>query len=242
MKIQNVGVRGILFTFYDIDGFLTNVYVIIGNKFNFIIDTYLGPEPMDKIAEYINAKYEKKPFIVFNSHFHWDHIWGNCRFESSLIISQEICRDMMGKYGEKQLQENAKYKRGNVRITYPNIVFKEKMVFCDEGIEIFHSPGHTEDSASLFDTKDSVLFAGDNIEEPIPYLEWDDLKSYRATLEKYLELGPNFIICGHCDVVDKTLVDNNLYYIKKYMEGDTTEFEQYPYFNTHMVNIRNVKK
>ncbi|MDH7564760.1 MAG: hypothetical protein QHH24_07815, partial [Candidatus Bathyarchaeota archaeon] len=81
--------------------------------------------------------------------------------------------------------------------------------------EFYYTPGHTVDSCSCFDHADRVLFVGDNVELPIPYVNELNFASYVATLEEYLERNAEFIVSGHADVADDyALLRINLDYVK----------------------------
>jgi glyoxylase-like metal-dependent hydrolase (beta-lactamase superfamily II) len=237
MKIREIGKRGTLFTFDDLNGFETNCYLINCEKYIFVVDTFLGPQSMEGIKDYIESKLQSKPVIVFNSHFHFDHIWGNCAFKGSIIISHDGCRKLMEEYSNGELEEYGKYKKGEVNIVYPNLTFTDKLIFEEEGIEFFHTPGHSDDSASFIDRVDRVLFVGDNIESPIPYLCTEDLDRYIATLESYCKTDVEFIVCGHCDG-NRALVERNLDYVKKFKDRNVREFEEGECSEIHRVNLQ----
>ena len=174
MEIKEVASRGILFTFYDI-GMATNVYNIVGRDYFFIVDSYLGPKTMEKVDRYLRNRFGDKKYIVINTHSDWDHIWGNIFFEGGKIIGhRDIAKNILVD-GEKYLEKYSKYKRGEVKLLLPNILFDGELEFLDEDIYIFTSKGHTDDSISVVDRRDRVLLAGDNIEGPIPYLQSRDL-------------------------------------------------------------------
>ncbi|MCY6372306.1 MBL fold metallo-hydrolase [Clostridium ganghwense] len=219
MKIKRVGSRGYMFTFFELVDTefdcSTNVYLIDGKDYLFLCDTYLGPKSMLEIKKFINKHLDEKPIIVFNSHSDWDHIWGNCFFKNSIIISHEICREDIEKNALYELNKYKEHCQGEVKIYIPNLTFKERLDFIDEDIEFFYSPGHTNNSASCFDRKDNVLFVGDNIENPQPYLTCNNFDIYEKTLNKYIEIQADYIIPGHGDVANYDLVRKNLKYIKK---------------------------
>lgn len=240
MKIKNIGNRGTLFTFNDL-GIPTNVYVINGEKYVYIIDTYLGPEAMKPINKYIDESFGKKPVIVVNTHSHWDHVWGNCMYTSSLIISHEKCRQYIKKDGIQTLEKYKKQQKGQVKITYPNFTFNDKICFEEDNVMIYYTPGHTDDGISVLDMEDKVLFAGDNLERPIPFIMSKNLGQYIHTLEDYLNIDANVIIGGHTDCEDKNLVKDNLNYVKKVAYGETIvanskEFEEYHNANMNWLN------
>jgi len=240
MEIKKVGNKGILFTFYDLN-MPTNVYVINGKSYFYVIDTYLGPDIMDKVSQYMKTHYGDKQAVVVNTHNHWDHVWGNCFFPSSIIISHKLCKKNMEKYGDEALLEYKDLKRGDVTLTYPNLTFTDEIWFEEDNLYIYYTPGHTNDGISIVDFEDKVLLAGDNLERPIPYIASKNLKQYIKTLEDYLKLDVDFIIGGHTACEDKRLVEDNLDYIKKVSVGDCTEFEKGEYAANHKCNMEFLK-
>jgi len=104
MKVQEVGTRGFLFTFED--PYLTNLYVINGERFLFICDTFLGPDSIKEVLKYLKKRgFTSKPKIVFNSHHDYDHIWGNQCFKDSIILAHELCKKKIEEIGEDDLKE-----------------------------------------------------------------------------------------------------------------------------------------
>ena len=51
MEFSRVGSRGLLFTWAE--PYHTNVYVIVGARHLFVVDSFLGPEPMANVLERI---------------------------------------------------------------------------------------------------------------------------------------------------------------------------------------------
>lgn len=236
MNVKKVKNRGILFTFHDL-GIPTNVYIIQGERYIYIIDTYLGPDIMKSVNQYIVDLFGDKQIIVVNTHSHWDHVWGNSLYSSSFIIAHEKCKKYMQQHGIEALEEYGKYRKGEVIITYPNLTFTNKIFFEEDSVLIYHTPGHTDDGISVLDMKDKVLFAGDNLERPIPYLMSKDLNQYMSTLENYLKIDADIIIGGHTDCEDKDLVRDNLDYVKKVIAGETIEMKAKEFEEYHKTNI-----
>jgi cyclase len=245
MKITEVGKRGVVFTFDDLSteemDAPTNVYVIIGEKYVFICDTFLGPGSMKGVKEYLK-KYSDKTIIIFNSHYDWDHHWGNCAFPNARIYAHHLTRDKIIAEGEKGLEDYKKFQRGKIIITPPNTVFYNALSFIDEKVDIFHSPGHTEDSSSCFDLESNILFVGDNVEDPIPYIrsDLDGVTEYVETLELYNMLEFDKLIPGHGPISNKKLLQQNLEYLKHFpeLEGpvDLKKFGK-PYYHIHLHNL-----
>ncbi|MHA1211450.1 MAG: MBL fold metallo-hydrolase [Candidatus Heimdallarchaeota archaeon] len=224
MRTTKVGSRGVVFTFDDLTTedaeCPTNVYVINGNKHVFICDTFLGPDSMSGVKDYIEKHFGGKPIVIFNSHYDYDHHWGNCAFVSDMILSHSLCKTMIEKHGLDDLEKQKKWLRGEVKIVLPTTVFEEKYDFEDEGVHFFHTPGHTEDSASCYDCVDEILFVGDNIEEPIPYIRTglEGIKIYIETVKNYLSYSFKTLIPGHGPITDRSLLDSNLSYLEHFPE------------------------
>jgi len=167
------------------------------------------------MKQYLEAEFGSKKSIAFNSHYDWDHIWGNVAFQNSWIISSDLTRTAIEKRGQEQLQENkADFAREEIEITLPNLTFSSRMVFENDGVEFFHSPGHTADSSSCYDRVDRILFVGDNVEDPLHYENADDLRDYVQTLKNYLKLDAKYIVTSHGGVSDNKFVQSTLERVK----------------------------
>ncbi|NHJ84679.1 MAG: MBL fold metallo-hydrolase [Asgard group archaeon] len=246
MNVDKITNKVLLFTFDDLSTenmpCPTNVLAINGEKHIFVCDTFLGPEVMELVKQEISKNFEKKPIIVFNSHYDWDHHWGNCAFTNNTIISHKLTRELIIKEGEKSLKENEKYKRGDVKILLPSLLFTDNLIYQEDNVEFFLSPGHTEDSSSCFDRTSKTLFVGDNLEDPIPYIRSTlaGVKKYVDTLEKYQKLNFKILIPGHGFKSGKDLLQRNLKYLKAFPElPDEVNIDKYgkQYYLVHLQNL-----
>ena len=220
MKVEEIGSRGVLFSFYDLD-IRTNVFAIVCASRFYIVDTYLGPDIMEKVDEYLIDNFGKRERVIINTHSDWDHVWGNCYFDGKIIIAHRDCYLDMKKNGSRDLEKYKEYIRGEVVLKLPNLVFDDSISFLEDGIDIYHSMGHSKDSITVVDRVDRVLYAGDNLEYPIPYTQWLDLKSYIDSLNFYLKEDVDIFIGGHTGIEDLALVkDNKKYLLDLYNEKD----------------------
>jgi glyoxylase-like metal-dependent hydrolase (beta-lactamase superfamily II) len=215
MIIRQIGKRGTLFTFDD----KISVFLITGTRFHLLCDTHLGPDSMAEIRKFLQDHSLHDRVVIFNSHSDWDHIWGNCAFPGSCIIGQERCRERMEERGEYDLVENNSLKRGDVRITPPNLLFSTRLFLEDEEIEFSYAPGHTADSAICYDRTDSVLYLGDLVEDPIPYLDAGDLDQYLVTLRSLITHPAQILVSGHSGIVTRDLIVKNMKYISDIRDG-----------------------
>jgi len=206
MQIRKVKNRGVLFT-YNNPQWDLNVYLILGEKYNYIIDTGLGPLSIDPIKEYIEN--DNKKTIVINTHYHWDHVWGNSSLGDCIIVSHKLCRELIQSEWEEMLRKNNEYCHSEVAICLPNLVFEKELYFPEDKIKLFHTPGHTLDSISVLDEEEKVLLVGDNVGDnmddiiPSIYCEKD---VYISTMKKYEEMDFDTCISGHNTILKKEVI------------------------------------
>ena len=95
----------------------------------------------------------------------------------------------------------------------PSLVFEERLEFFEDRIILFHTPGHTYDSISVYDQAEQVLNVGDNIGDTpeliIPELECN-VDIYRDSVLKYKALNPKMIISGHNQPMKSEVLDRIL--------------------------------
>jgi len=215
MKFQKIGSRGLLFSFED--PFLTNVYVILGNKRVYVLDTFLGIDSMVPVKQEIRERgFDDYPLVIFNSHGDYDHYWGNAAFENALIIGHELCRERILKEHEEALQANKEQKKGEVILRPPSLVFHDRLSFPDDEVSFYHSPGHTTDSVTCWDSADKVLFVGDNVETPLPYIYNTNLDGFYFILKSFYNLFDwKVMVASHAPALyDRNLLERNIMYLE----------------------------
>lgn len=195
---------------------------------------------MKKIKLYLVSNYGLKTYIVFNSHSHWDHIWGNCEFEDSTIISHEKCKKLIQEEGHEDLERyKATFAKEKIVLVEPNKTFVDRLVFEEDEVEFFYSPGHSEDASSCYDHKDKTLFVGDNMDEPIPsFFSWFDLKTYKSTLEDYLTFKAVRLVQSHGDVMKPEVIEDNINYLSDLLEDRPLSFKDDEVNEKHQGNLR----
>ena len=220
MKIEKIGTRSVIFgQFVSEWNCYLNIHLILGEHRNYLVDTGLGSADMDEVKNFLGDC--QKPLIVINTHYDWDHIWGNHCFDDELIISHAQCPQLIRDNWDEMLDKNKHLVKGRVKLKLPNLVFDEQLYFPDDKIKLFYTPGHTIDSISVFDEVDGVLNAGDNIgdtlEEIVPNIKAGH-ESYRKSLQLYKELDVNFCVSAHNVILGKDVFDE--------IEGKLSEVEQ----------------
>jgi glyoxylase-like metal-dependent hydrolase (beta-lactamase superfamily II) len=197
MKIQRLGTRNIVFS-DDLGVWDLHLHLIIGDTYNYIIDTGLGSKSIDPIKEYL--KDNVNPIVIINTHYHWDHIWGNHCFNDSIIIAHTLCYQKIEEYWDIDLEKNHAFIHGVVKKKLPTMLIKDSLCFIKDNIYIFYAPGHTIDSISVYDKRDKIINVGDNIgdtmDELIPELEMDT-EVYLHSILKYQEFDVEYCVSGH---------------------------------------------
>ncbi len=211
MKIEKIKDRSILFTTTVPDGWNLNVHLIMGDKYNYIIDTGLGSLNIAPVKEYI--KHDNKPIIVINTHYHWDHVWGNSSFPNCTIISHNLCREMMKLNWENMIHENGQHLDGEAELYLPNLTFETELYFPEDRVRIIYTPGHTIDSISVIDEAEKIINVGDNIgdtlDEIIPNI-YGEKEEYINTLLTYREMDFDTCVSGHNIILGKQVIEKIL--------------------------------
>lgn len=235
MTLTPLSERLFLATWTDLYPFETNSLVYHGFEINLMIDTFLGPSPMNQLLKALPVPTAPCPYIIVNTHYHFDHVWGNSSFPSSMRIATSLCYQWMKQHFAEEREKNAPYWEPGNQLCLPNCLIDTPLFFPEEGIEIFPSPGHTEDGCSVLFQKDSVLAVGDNLEKPIPYLENQRWSPYLDTLQRYAGCKVKTIIAGH-GKVDQNDIETTQRYILAWQKNQTFEYEREPFLQRHQQN------
>lgn len=238
MKRDTLNKDTVAFTFDTLEGFDTSVYVIEKKERIYVIDTFCGPEAMLPIVEAFPSM-KTKEVVVINTHFHWDHIWGNVAFKDKKIVSHRLCKHLIQEHWHRQIMHNGKYQMGDVQMMIPSITFEDRLEW-EDGILLFHSPGHTEDGISVFDQETGLLIVGDNLEMPLIYVEAGDLDAYITTLLKYEALNPKKITASHTLHIEKYMLEETIYYLKALKSDKLITFEDENKQCIHETNLKNI--
>lgn len=208
MKIQNIGRRSALFSF-EYPEWNLNLHLIMGNKRDFLIDTGVGRENIEPILAYRKEKQRVNELIIVNTHYHFDHVWGNYLFKEHKIIGHELCPRLIDMDWEKAKRRYQDFLTPEVEKVHPNFLIKEELYYPEDGIRIFPSPGHSLDGLSVLDEIDGVLNVGDNIGDTMDALlpEFEcSLVHYIESIRRYLSLDFTHLVSGHNIVCAKDVL------------------------------------
>ena len=191
-----------------------NIGVVIGDDAVLLVDTRASHQQADVLREELRSLTSLPVGWVVNTHFHWDHTWGNARFSEAKLWGHKQCRQEMIVNGEHARSEVLGWMPAEhhdavneVAITPPTNTFAEQ-VSIDIGREIqlsYHGLGHTNSDIVVAVLNADVLFAGDLLEEGAPPSFGDAFPLDWAPTLARIEL-PDVIVPGHGDLVDKDFV------------------------------------
>ena len=124
-RTQAIASRGILFSTDTIPGCITNLYLIKGKKANYLIDTGLGSDTAQYVHHYIEENCPN-PVIVINTHYHWDHIWGNVGFEGNQIIAHAKTYELIEQKWDEMEARCGKWKEGYTKKVLPDTLMEDQ--------------------------------------------------------------------------------------------------------------------
>ena len=187
-----------------------NIGLVIGNEAVLLIDTRSHPGHAEEVLSDLRLISPLPVGWIFNTHYHWDHAFGNQAFTGSAIWGHVNCRSELIERGLTPLdkllidypQEADGFRR--VVVTPPTEVFEERATI-DLGNRIVevshHGRGHTNSDAVLH--VDEVTFAGDLIEEGAPPSFGDSFPiAWFDTVGRLAAEARPTVVPGHGDVVD----------------------------------------
>lgn len=190
-----------------------NVGVVVGEESVLVVDSRANHVEADELRRELRMLTDLPVRWVVNTHFHWDHAWGNARFPEAVLIGHRRCREVMVERGEDHravllggdsVSEAAKARLREVVIVPPELTFDDGVVLRvgvrDVAIR-FLGRGHTDSDVVVL--AGGVCFAGDLVEESGPPSFEDAFPvAWVETLDRLCELLPATVVPGHGGVVD----------------------------------------
>ncbi len=176
----------------DTEDFTGNVWLISGEE-NVLIDTGTGDS-------WQNIRELESVDKVVITHSHHDHA------------------DNLPKVLDKFDPEIYSYEPENLPVESVKLEEGDTIELSGAEFEVFHTPGHKDDSICLYSSKEKVLFAGDLIFPEGSFGRTDLEEGHRdlliESIEKIAELDVAEMYCGH----DAAATDNVNQQIQKSLE------------------------
>jgi glyoxylase-like metal-dependent hydrolase (beta-lactamase superfamily II) len=227
----------------DVYTFQSDVYAqvnagaVIGQDWAVVIDTLAFPEETLAIRDFIEEELKRKVRYVINTHYHADHSWGNCFFPGAYILSHDLCRVNLEKYGQKSLDRALESDNifQKTQIVLPHLTLNTgilELIVGEKTLQFIDLPGHSEDGIGIYLVEDEVLFSGD-VWMPIPHIVDGDPDVMRESLNKIEDLTIENVVQGHGEVilrgeVSSSIVDRIAYLDKIQKIVEESAQDEYP--------------
>lgn len=212
----------------DIYVFTSDLYVkvtagaIFTSQGAIVIDTLLFPHETSELVDLVQRKSSNGACYVVNTHSHSDHIYGTYLFGGVEVIGHQLCRQVLQRHGEKDLDEVKERvpELAEVQLRLPSLTFNEELTLRlgDKTVRLMHMPGTSPDSIVAYVREDKVLFAGDTI-MPVPYIADGDRVQLMESLRAISELSVDSIVQGHGGVLLRGEVKSTLKSSIAYLEA-----------------------
>ena len=194
-----------------------NVGVVVGADGVLIVDTRAshrqGQELRDELADLTDLPVR----WVVNTHWHWDHVFGNAMFPEARLWGQRECRNHLMDHGDEEkarARESVGPERAHlideVVVTPPEYVVGTARAI-DVGGRIvtleYMGLGHTNSDLVVMVSDAAVLFAGDLLEEGAPPYFGDGYPMvWPDTVDRLRDHIRGVVVPGHGDVMDAATV------------------------------------
>ncbi len=195
----------------DIFVFTSDMYaqvtagVILTDEGAIVIDTLPFPQEAAELRAFVQRHSRQGVRYVINTHHHADHIYGNYLFSEAEFLAHERCRKALLHHGQHSLDQ-AKAQTSaldDVRLLIPDVVFDRGELIVHLGNKSLYmmlTPGHTDDSISIWVKEDKVLFAADTV-MPVPYIVFGDAEAMLGSLQFISGMAVDSIVQGHGEVL-----------------------------------------
>jgi glyoxylase-like metal-dependent hydrolase (beta-lactamase superfamily II) len=193
------------------ESFDLNVGLVVGASACVVIDTRLSHEEGRDLAAAVR-RVTPLPWLVVNTHGHFDHWFGNTVFLPAEIWGHERAVQMLDAHGEikRQYFMQRLPELADVVITPPDHTLFDAATLDLGGrrIDLRHlGLGHTDNDIIVEVPDADVVFAGDLIEQGAPPVFSDAFPlDWSSTLDTLVVRATGAVVPGHGDVVDRAFV------------------------------------
>jgi glyoxylase-like metal-dependent hydrolase (beta-lactamase superfamily II) len=189
--------------------------VILGDGEVLVVDTRsTAAQARELLADL--RRLTAAPWLVVNTHHHFDHAFGNAVFRPAEAWGLQRCAERLRAEGEAARADTARdmpelaAELAETVIDPPERTFtvRADLVVGGRAVELVHlGRGHTDNDVVVRVPDAGVLFAGDLVEQGAPPYFGDSYPlDWPATLGHLLDRSAGPIVPGHGDVVDRDFV------------------------------------
>jgi glyoxylase-like metal-dependent hydrolase (beta-lactamase superfamily II) len=194
--------------------------VILGGRDVVVIDTRSTPAQAREIAAAVRELTRQPVSIVIDTHWHFDHAFGNHTFRPATIWGHTRTVDRLRGLGQERLEEVAEKLPAiaadirEVIIDPPDRTFDDSATVEAGDRELrlsYLGRAHTDTDVVIEVPDANVLFAGDLLEEGATPSFGDSYPiEWPAAVERLLPLATGAVVPGHGGVGDRRFVETQL--------------------------------
>ncbi|MHA2244824.1 MAG: MBL fold metallo-hydrolase [Candidatus Hodarchaeales archaeon] len=187
-----------------------NVFIIESEGESLVIDSGLGGRMTpgfgghkESINTLENAIISKKIKKILLTHGHIDHVGGIMELQSKLeleVITSEIEAQHL-KTGDSSYIEPFMGSKCSPIDIHQEVFDGDVILIGNFSFEVFHTPGHTHGSISLWDGKNQILISGDTVFPQGSFGRTDlytgNSKDLVESLKRLSELNVQVLLPGH---------------------------------------------
>ena len=207
-----------------------NVGVVVGEEGLLVVDTRASHREADQLIEELSTLTTLPVSWVVNTHWHWDHTFGNSRFPAADIWGHRLCREALLERPEEMIQGALKWLREDgddtladeideVVVVPPGEVFEDSATIDLGGRRVeltYHGLAHTDADIVIRLPDTGLAFFGDVLEEGAPPNFGDSYPlAWPETLSAALSSVEGAIIPGHGDVMTQAKAGTQLEELKE---------------------------
>ena len=219
---------------------IANIYLVIGTQRALLIDGGAGAADLRGFAQSLTSL----PLSVINTHGHPDHVGANFQFGAIMahaadfaairqMATPEDLRAFAGMLGGAVVPASDLYKGPVQPLTLTAVKDGDVIDLGGRALEVIETPGHTPGEIVLLDSRNKLLFAGDNSN----MLVWLflrtclPLETYLQSLEKVEARAGEFsrVLPGHGGPIEGDFVGEQIVCVKSILAG-TAASEEYKTF------------
>ena len=201
-----------------------NCGLVLGDDACLVIDTRGNDREAAELLAAITS-ITRLPYVVANTHAHFDHCFGNDVFAAfqpgCQIWASKGCDRTLREAGEQQRVDMAAWLReqgehvlaeelSQATVHPPNRTFEHEasLDLGGRGVRLLHfGRGHTDHDVVVELPDTDVIFVGDLVEQgAAPSFDDSFPHDWPTTLDSVLDLPGSVIVPGHGDVVDAQFV------------------------------------
>lgn len=217
MSWQEIGDRVFTRHFEFLD---QQIGVVLGDDDVLLVDTRASPAHARVIVEELRQITPNPVSIVIDSHWHWDHSFGNSVFRPAPIWGHVRAADRLRRDGVATIAElveglpDIAAELAEVVIDPPEQTFEDRasIRLGDRVVELsHHGRGHTDGDIVVVVPDADVLFAADLVENGAPPSFGDSYPlDWPATVARLLPLATGAVVPGHGAVADRAFLEDQL--------------------------------